>query len=740
MKNKYLARLFFILAFLGLFSCETSKAEVKKKKDPPKTIAKKKNQRPTLNQPIYYLRNSAHYSIDQSQQKIDQYDGLVDTVITYFGDYDLDDLFTSIIIDSIDDRQIIIENAPTDNQEKISELYKLQKITELYYDNMLSKQVNASNYRELFDTYSEISIASAAGEESKYIADHHNLSVVDLRFLLNPNDPEVTNLMAWYTKKYPSRAIKIVSSSWDQPYIDTMVSILAPLYPTKFLAYAQAFGPSQRVMSRNKTKKVNTLYRIATQSSPQNVYKNFIFYDAIEAGKMTIAEADKISSDKAHAFENMVAYRLDNALLSNKKEILEDIKVVALQKYVRKINELHDASDAVRFKVLEPLSAEQLYYVAISGADEIYTSSFLGLYKRMISRWGDQSTSLLLDKVHYDKFRTFIRMASGYNELEDFLAHMSEEEQEDLIQDFVTDLEANITTNGLADAVDVADSYGSIKDSTMQDYIRQLVSREYARTRKAQNNKGMAIYSILLTIMDGKDKLNHGENVLDLPPVLDMPIDQLKDENGKLTAVMFFYGDKDGMGSFNTYRGRLSGNFTITNQKYWIEAKSNKNPNFTLYINRPLPEPEDETAQRNLMNYLHENDLHPSVLVHRGHSYHVGLTIDQIEPSNRIVILGSCGGYHNLKGILERSIDAQIVSSKQTGVGVVNNRILDGIFGTLADDESIEWIPLWDEIRGVLKSSPQYLTYFDDYIPPYQNLGAMFVLTYYKMVGEFEEG
>lgn len=735
MKIKQSTFIFSLLATASLFTTYLVSADMRGDNPAPDRNRK----RPTLNEPIYYLRNGAHFSVDKIQAKIDKYDGLEDSAVAFFGDEKLNRKITGILIDSIDDRQIIIENMPTDNQTKIRDLYNLENITQIYYSHLIDKSINEKNYRELFDTYREIQDASASGKLSKFMKENHNSSLVDLRFLLDENDPEFTNLIVWYANNYPEKAIDMVSDSWDKPYVDTLVSILAPSYATKFLAYSQAGGPSRKVMSRNKTKTAHTLYLIATQSSPQNVYKNYVFYDAIAADKMSIEDANKISNDKTHAFENMVQYRLDNPLLTNTREVLADIKVIALEKYIRKINELHDASDAVRFKVLEPLSAEELYYVAISGADEIYTSSFLGLYKRMMAKWGDKSSSSLLSTVHYDKFRPFIRMASGYNVIGDFLSHMPEVDQESLIKAFVSNLEKNIKTNGLADAVDVADSYGSIKDSVVQDFIRTLVTEEYARTRKVQDTKGMAIYSILLTVIDGKTKLNNGENVLELPPVLDMPIDQLKDPEGRVTAVMFFYGDKDGMGSFNTYVNRLSSNYTISSKKDWVEAKSKANPKFTLYINRPHPEPEDETAQRNMMSYLHKNDMHPSVLVHRGHSYHVGLSIDQIEPSNRVVVLGSCGGYHNLKSILEKSVDAQIVSSKQTGVGVVNNRILDHIFGTLANDKDIDWIPLWGEIRGDLKSSPQYLTYFDDYIPPYQNLGAIFVLAYYKLTGNFEE-
>ncbi len=737
MKNtKLLLCIFLALSALAnsVLAVENHTDNDKKKR----TKNTRSKQRPVLNEPIYYLRNGAHFSIDQSQERIDKMDGLVDTFFQYFPEDKMNDKFMAIVFDSIDDRQIIIENLPTDNQQKMADLYDLDKITNILIDKITARQINERNYDQLFTTYAEIQDRKRGSSIGSYIDKHHNESMVELLFLVDPSLPEISNLMVWYSMNFPERAIRVLPDSWDKPYADTMVSILAPVYPTKILAYVQAGGTSKSVIKNNKTKTVQTLYDIATKSSSHNVYKNFVFYDAIKAGKMSIDSADRISNDKQHAFQNMVSYRLDNAFLSNKDEVLADIRLKGVQKYVRDMNELHDESDAVRFKCIANLSPEEMYYVAIAGSDEIYTSSFLGLYKRMMAKWGDQSASKLLDRVHYDKFRTFIRMASGYNVINDFLAHMTEDEKKKLIQDFVSDLEKNIKTTGLADAVDVADSYGSIKDTVVQDYIRELVRQEYNRTRKAQDRKGMAIYSILLNVFDGKNKLNSGENVLELPPVLEMPIANLKDNDGRISAVMFFYGDKDGLGSFNVFRNRLASDYKITNKKYWTEAVSKKNPKLTIYMNKPLPEPEDEKAQAEMMSHLHNNGIHPSVLVHRGHSYHVSLSIDQMEPSNRVVIMGSCGSYHNLKNILEKSKEAQIVSSKQTGVGVVNNRILEQFFATLASDKDIKWIPLWDQIRGTLKSSPAHLTYFEDYIPPYQNLGAIFVLSYYKLVGTLE--
>ncbi len=69
-----------------------------------------------------------------------------------------------------------------------------------------------------------------------------------------------------------------------------------------------------------------------------------------------------------------------------------------------------------------------------------------------------RSDSLLLS-VNGDYFRKFIKMAAGYNTLNDFLGKMDPENAITTMKAFVIRLE---TTDGLEQAVDVADSYSSV--------------------------------------------------------------------------------------------------------------------------------------------------------------------------------------------------------------------------------------------------------------------------------------
>jgi hypothetical protein len=123
-------------------------------------------------------------------------------------------------------------------------------------------------------------------------------------------------------------------------------------------------------------------------------------------------------------------------------------------------------------------------------------------------------------------------------------------------------------------------------------------------------------------------------------------------------------------------------------------------------------------------------------VIHRGHSYHVKYTIAQIPSSARIIILGSCGGYNNLKDVLTVCPDAHIISSKQTGTQTVNEPIIRAINNTLLEGRDIEWIPLWAGLEKQLKGNAQAMDRFSDYIPPHKNLGALFIKAYKIRMGD----
>jgi hypothetical protein len=84
--------------------------------------------------------------------------------------------------------------------------------------------------------------------------------------------------------------------------------------------------------------------------------------------------------------------------------------------------------------------------------------------------------------------------------------------------------------------------------------------------------------------------------------------------------------------------------------------------------------------------------------------------------------------------VLTISSDAHIISSKQVGTKTVNEPILQAINNTVRNGRNIDWIPMWRDLGRMFSGESKAL--FDDYIPPYKNLGAIFIKAYRNALAE----
>ncbi|MEJ7683579.1 MAG: hypothetical protein WKG06_38120 [Segetibacter sp.] len=255
-------------------------------------------------------------------------------------------------------------------------------------------------------------------------------------------------------------------------------------------------------------------------------------------------------------------------------------------------------------------------------------------------------------------------------------------------------------TSTLEDAVDVADSYASISDNNLRKLILDEVQSNMDKQTKADNKRGLAIYDLLNTIflsLDSTSKVDISAK-FGIPPIYTVSNNSLRNEAGKIIIQQFFYGDPDGVNSFNTFRAAYNTSaWKILNKKDWIEVSSSKGVPVVIYANRPLDEKEglDEEAQNNLDAYLSDKDISPTIVIHRGHSYHVSSTIAQLFPTSKVVFLGSCGGYQNVNGVLSISPYAHIIASKQVGSGTVNGPMIMSITETLRQGKDLNWPEMW---------------------------------------------
>jgi len=394
-----------------------------------------------------------------------------------------------------------------------------------------------------------------------------------------------------------------------------------------------------------------------------------------------------------------------------------------------------EVEDAVRFASVAGLRPEDIYYIITSCGEELYTSSYLGLYKRMMEYFKTGSSDSLFRIVQYDNFRTFMRLAANYNVLADFLSKMPPEKTAGLLKQFISGIENDLNT-GLEKAMDIADSFTGLDSAIV---IKELIQKELQSNlnscQSAQSYFGIQLYSILLQVFDlvkQKDDLSKLWSTLGNYDILKR--NDLKNKNGEIVQVVLFYGDEDGISSFNGFQKLFTGKsnkakWKISQNNAWVEIRSVSDEPIVIYANLPLNNKDelDLKAQDSLFNFLEQQGIEPTVLMHRGHSYHLENTLKRLTPSVKLAILGSCGGYNSAISIASINPDAQLIVSKKTGSKSINDPIINVINETLLNNEDLSWPLIWEKLSFRFSNDEFTRNLFNEYIPPGKNV-SLFVL------------
>ncbi|MFT4063059.1 MAG: hypothetical protein QM642_11970 [Edaphocola sp.] len=734
MKRRFLV---FSVLFSGCVMCVVPMwvhAQKKKKKSPKEqSVHLEPWQVDTLMAPIPISRQLFAENIDKQLKIADLRDGEKDGAIDA-EDKQVSKMVTDALLHDAALIKIHIENLPNaSSQAKIGYHRALEAMLRKLNAKPLTPE-NATYTRRLVENFNDLMVAVATGKADGFAHENANIYTLDNSELLAGYPKAKAYVFETVGLEKPAVMIKRLPEFARESYADPVIAAAARIVPGTILTYATSTSYLSAAVRRNKDPLVQTIVRIGTES--KTPLKALPFLNDVHNKKRTIREIDAITANPKAYFKALVQLKTAGDTLGG-KAIDEELDLRGLE-FVREANRLHDSPAPVRFKSLTDFGAEDLYFMMIGSQDEIYTSSFVWMFNRMLEQMKGESGAALLDKVHKSHFRTFIRMAAGYNTLSPFLATMDEGQKTALMKDFVTGLELG-PEDDLEDAVDVADAFGSISDPELISFLKEEIKSNYERTYKANDadsEKGVIVYGLLSTIFNSADNANRLSGELSvIPPVTYVPYQSLVNGKGEVIVHTFFYGDEDGRMSFNSFKTNFSpSKWKMAQNKDWVTfTAAGKNP-VTVYANLPLTEPKDEEAQKALQAYLEKNDIVPTMVIHRGHSYHLSGSLANLTPDVKIVMLGSCGGYHNLAQVLDKSPDANIISSKQTGSMSVNEPIIRSMFEQILEGKDINWIDTWNGLGGYFgKRSATEKDLFSDYVPPNKNLGAIFIKAYRKM-------
>ena len=691
-------------------------------------------------------RQLRHENIIKEQKRIDKLDGKVDQFINLSTNDDINAQVTDVIYRKTDVMRYEIERMTADNNTKIGYLRSLHEMLQAIGLNVKSKKEILPMVPMMFDSYQKIMLLTGQNKSILPVFEQLPFEAGELllpMIIQNKEEPLVKKLI--YLKKVelnPNNIIAGIDAFMNEPFADSLISIAAVKIPLQVYTYSQATKTTaSKVIRRSKDPKVQILVQL---SDILNGTLYLPFLDELLNKRLSIDDVKAVADNELQYYRLLVKTQTSYFMRMNTgdtpmlaKELFDMLERKATDAFVNVMNELHDSPDPVRMRVSDPLTSEEIYYLLVTTEEVIYTSTYTKLYDRMMTRFSNRRGDSLLMSVHFDKFKKFIKMAANYNRLDDFLKSMPEVRGNQLMYAFVNGLQK---TNSLEDAVDVADSYGSITDVKLQGFLMDQVKMNYETSLKNQDRRGEVIYNILQTLFRSSlDSTLDLSVALGIPPVYKVDYKTIADSTGKVVQQVFFYGDEDGVTSFRSFMGLFNGKpeWSVKVEPEWVTISSTKGIPYTIYANRPLDYKQDldQQAQEHLIEYLKKNKINPTFVVHRGHSYHLKYTIQQMMPSSRIVMLGSCGGYQNLAKILNVNEDAHIISTKQVGSFSVNEPILRAINDKIRNGNNIEWIPLWQQITTAVKGDGRASELLKDYVPPHKNLGAIFIKAFRKATG-----
>ncbi|GGH77396.1 hypothetical protein GCM10011379_43680 [Filimonas zeae] len=692
---------------------------------------------------IPLMRKKFHEDVDKLQREILKLDGKDDGQFTPSNNEELNMQATYAVITKTDRLQLAIElDSALDGNDKIKYLRGLNDVLYAFVAENKGRRIKLITFTDVLNAYEEAMRLERLQQPITPVIEANSLETGNIlvrSFAFQQNAGLASSkdlLVVKECQKYPNKILPILSKYPDLPYADSLIALAARRSQEELYNFAAATTKLGVRIRKSEDPLVKIIAHMARLKTGRQY---FPFLDDLYRGKRSFAAIDSVMNDSVQYYKLLVQTQIAYAdrLLKRDTPLVMNTLTARLQQkakdvFINEINGLHELPDAVRFKKIELLTPQELYYLAVLGEEEIYTSSYThGVYPMIFKKMKVARGDSLLISVRFDHFKKWIKMAANYNTLDHFLKTMEKENAEILMKAFVRGLDK---TNNLEDAVDVANSYASITDKDLQQLIMSQVQHNLAEVKKNRNFRGERIYSILNTLFLSMDSANHIDvaGTLGIPPVYFMPNKSLRDTSGRIVVQQFFYGDKDGKTVFNSFVGRFSNsNWKITSNNQWIAVSSTRGVPVTIYANKPLDEEKglDAEAQSALNKYLAEKELNPSVVIHRGHSYYLNSTIAQLAPSAKVILLGSCGGYQSLNTVLGICPYAQIISSKQTGSGLINAPMITALMETAREGKDLNWPGLWGNLSKILGKNEM----FADYVPPHKNLGAVFIMAYNKM-------
>lgn len=619
---------------------------------------------------------------------------------------------------------------------------------QIYFENMtdVKKEKLAWQHEDWFKTKFNFQreIQSQKLEQSKAISTTFHLNKTQLSLLswarnINKVDSNLVSIIQssignrfidYLAAYHPHIILKNKESLRSLPEFPSIVNKLAYFSPNSIKKY---LGSPDNVITKEIHKSTESIPK--TLLAIYNQYgfntKSYSLIHKILNRQITIDEAHLISQAEVPYLKHLMSITVQpNPIGIHTVE--EEQNQLSL-KFIRAIND-NPSPNHPNLREIKLFNAKEIYSLMVLGKEEIFQFAFDNCYQVFLQNLGESSIMDFLPKVTHFKFREFATLLANFNKFPDLFYRNSTEESRQNFLVKMTKIDFR-DVNCIEEAAILCEFINNCDNSEIQTKIQNLIKMEYDDAESRKDQLAMAVYSLLASNI-GERALVHNDwyrlkkEHFSKYSLSYIDVNEMKNKQNKIIEVCFFYNDGDGIASFNNYiqlfRSMPKWYMQDLGSYYYISSLEGND--YDIFANKPQHE---ISGQQAIRDYLIYNKLEPSIIVHRGHSYHSQKTIDQMVGSPKFIFMGSCGGYYKISELLVRSPNAQILSTKQIGTMSINDPMLKSIREILRNNRNLDWPSFWADQEMRLRGNKD----FKMYIPPHKNNGALFVNAFFKVVG-----
>lgn len=387
----------------------------------------------------------------------------------------------------------------------------------------------------------------------------------------------------------------------------------------------------------------------------------------------------------------------------------------------QRFNALHDLPNAQRFALLKHLNAASEFDLITYGRSEVFTSTYLGVLHDLLDNLKQEGKNLLqvLSDAQKNRMDIFLEAAASYGCMNKVLAVIPPAELPGIVR-MIAD---NAATDPSATST-LSNIMLELKDSPM--LSRMLAGEvmqhyENAKTPQEKDRFGLLAAAYAANRPEAIQSLESpAEKAFFLgiannprykqDPMKTLERANLVDRNGVCNQLMVFPGAQyEETKRYWMTRYAASDGWKIEEKDNYTHIYSTKHGKAGVPVHIYATNPTDYEASLVAINKdlakaqgNAEGVAEFQIVVGRGHSFDADKPLAQITPSAHLVYLGSCGGYHNIQTILNKSPNAQVIATQQTGKAAVNNPMLFGITESIRNAGVVRW----DAIQKSLDDSP----------------------------------